>query len=597
MGDTQVLTAKQALRHGLSALLATATLLLLAPGGATAAQPPSHALPMVLALTAQVSAPAPLLPTDVPTDVDPLSPPSSSQAQPTVGGSARTSTGVATTAPAPSSSGSPAPASATAPRRSALELGGLVLLLVLVLAWLLVHAGTLRRMLHAWWSPRSLETTGFAAPAVAAPGPSVSVLVAARHEDDVLAETLHQLAASDHAALQVLAIVGDDDPATMAVALSAVTRHPGRVQVVVDHTVPRSKHAALDAGLVEATGEIVAVLDAEDDVHPHLVSAAVGHLVATGVGVLQTGVQQVTARRGWWAVRACLADHFVFRSELHALAAGGVLPVAGTGVFVRRALLEEVGGWRTSTLADADLAIRLQARGVVAAAAYDPVLAIREETPADVRALVRQRARRDQGSLQVLRHRAWRQLTTGSQRWLAARTLARPYVEAALAPVPIVLLVLWLLRVAPNAVNVLAPVVLALMLMRLLVEAAGLREMGRDHGLAIRPWHYALLMLSAAPYRLLLTVATARALVRELVRRRSWLPTEHSGAHRPANRRPTPQGGDLMDDLAALAGHGRDDLSPPEVIDLREPALDRAGEPGRPGSPVRSSTTASSDRQ
>ncbi|HEX8498505.1 MAG TPA: glycosyltransferase [Actinomycetales bacterium] len=577
-------------------------MLLLPVAPAVAAMRPAALAPPT-GVVAQAPEPTPLFPTDVPTDLDPLSPaavpPSSSAPAPTP--SSATPTPAPSTEPSAGTGSVPAPSTGASGRDDGDGRAGLVLMLLALVASTLVGARALRRMLHAWWSPQDLAATRFmAAPPGSSRAPRVSVLVPARHEEAVLAETLDRLAASDHRDLQVLVVVGDDDPATTAVARAAASRHRGRVQVVVDRTLPRSKQAALGAGLARATGEVVAVFDAEDDVHPQLVSAAVAHLAATGAGLLQTGVQQVTAERGWWALRACLGDHFRFRSELHALAGSQAVPPAGTGVFYQRTLLKEVRGWDADVMGDADMGLRLQARGALAAVAYEPALTTREETPAGVGAFVRQRTRRDQGALQVLRRRRSRELATGRQRRVARGALAAPFVDAVLAPVPLVVLVLALMSLAPAWVAALALVPLTLSALRLVVEDVGLRQMGREHGIPVGPRDHLVLALSAAPYRLLLVAAAARALGRELVGRRAWLATEHTGAHRPATPQPsvtqpsTPQpstpsvaGQQTAPDEPqapgrgrrfpfplARSGRGRDDAPPREgLIDLRDEIL------------------------
>ena len=65
--------------------------------------------------------------------------------------------------------------------------------------------------------------------------------------------------------------------------------------------------------------------------------------------------------------------------------------------------------------------------------AYEPRLATREETPATIERLVKQRTRWNQGFLQVLRKGDWRRLPTRRQRVLALFTLAFPFLQAACA--------------------------------------------------------------------------------------------------------------------------------------------------------------------
>ena len=82
-------------------------------------------------------------------------------------------------------------------------------------------------MLHAWRTPASLLATGFPT-SQTEPSHSFSLIVPARHEEAVLGATLERLAGSHHPHFEVLAVVGDDDPDTHAVAEQAAARHPDR---------------------------------------------------------------------------------------------------------------------------------------------------------------------------------------------------------------------------------------------------------------------------------------------------------------------------------------------------------------------------------
>jgi glycosyltransferase XagB len=66
----------------------------------------------------------------------------------------------------------------------------------------------------------------------------------------------------------------------------------------------------------------------------------------------------------------------------------------------------------------------------------------------------------------------------------------------------------------------------------LATEAAGLGEFCRSYGLRARLRDYLRLLLGALPYHLLLALAAARAVARELRGNRSWEKTAHVGAHR-----------------------------------------------------------------
>src|SRR5215204_2206197 len=135
---------------------------------------------------------------------------------------------------------------------------------------LVVAMTTLVWMLEAWRTPGSLDGTRFdegpvALPELAsAPGRlRFSLIVPARHEEAVLGSTLERLAATTHPNGEVIVVVGDDDPATAAIAEQAALAHPW-MRVVVDDSRQKNKPKALNAALPQCTGDVVGVFDAED---------------------------------------------------------------------------------------------------------------------------------------------------------------------------------------------------------------------------------------------------------------------------------------------------------------------------------------------
>ena len=304
-------------------------------------------------------------------------------------------------------------------------------LVILSLGLFTVSSTTLWWMLHAWRSPDALAATGFRRRAAGAPR-SFSLLLPARHEQDVLGDTIDALARLDHPEYEVIVIIGHDDPETEFVARQSAQRHPGIVKVVMDHNVPKNKPKALNTALPECRGDIVGVFDAEDEVHPGLLRLVEARFEESGADVVQAGVQLMNVQTSWWSLRNCLEYYFWFRSRLHFHAEKRFIPLGGNTVFIRTELLREVHGWDPDCLAeDCEIGVRLSTRGAVVAVAYDPQAVTREETPGSIRALVKQRTRWDQGFLQVLRKGEWRKLPSRRQRWLARYTLAMPMLQAA----------------------------------------------------------------------------------------------------------------------------------------------------------------------
>src|SRR5438445_12028436 len=91
--------------------------------------------------------------------------------------------------------------------------GGQTLISILIVLVSLFLSGvacfTLWWMLHAWRTPETLRATRFADP-VGDDGLRFSLLVPARHEQEVLEHTVKRLLESTHTDYEVLVIVGHD---------------------------------------------------------------------------------------------------------------------------------------------------------------------------------------------------------------------------------------------------------------------------------------------------------------------------------------------------------------------------------------------------
>jgi glycosyltransferase XagB len=388
---------------------------------------------------------------------------------------------------------------------------------------------TLTLMLFAWRDGGSVAETGFPA-SDDPPRHRFSLILPARHEEQVLPTTLGRLAEQRHPDYEVIVVVGDDDPGTERVARRAIDGNP-RFRVVVDTNPVKSKPRALNTALPYCAGDVVGVFDAEDQVAPGLLLAIDRRFQQTGADVVQGAVQLMNYTSNWYSVRNVLEYYFWFKSRLHFHAREGFIPLGGNTVFVGRRWLDASDGWDSDCLAeDCDLGARLSSLGARTVVAYSAELVTREETPATLRALLRQRTRWNQGFLQVLRKGTWRS-RSGASRALALYTLSFPVVQAMmglsfpfaiamvlLVKLPITLALLSFVPVAPMAAIVVA-------------ELIGLAHFCREFALRARPLDYLRLVVGSIPYQLLLCAAAARAAWRELRGINNWEKTAHVGAH------------------------------------------------------------------
>jgi len=418
-----------------------------------------------------------------------------------------------------------------------------VLLAVVSLVSLLLTvqaAHSLYLMIYTWDQPAA-EALARVPEVRVAPATSFTVIVPARHEEDVIQVTIDRAAYADYPVrlVQIIVVCSADDDGTIDRAAAAIgrLRAAGRdnVELVVFDDGPVNKPHGLNAALAHARHGVIAVFDAEDEIHPEILSIVNTIMVTERVRVVQAGVQLMNYDSNWYSVFNVLEYFFWFRSRLHYHARHGAIALGGNTVFFARDVLERVGGWDEANLTeDADIGLRICATGEPVRVVYDHRYVTREETPPTLRQFVRQRTRWSQGFMQTLRKGAWKRLPTRRQRLLAWYTLMFPHAQALLGLyLPVALLTAFVLR-APVPVAMLSWLPVLLIGAHFLTAAMGLYEFTGEHGLRASPFTVLVMALTWLPYQLVLAYAAIRALRRQLMGVGNWEKTAHVGAHRTA---------------------------------------------------------------
>jgi cellulose synthase/poly-beta-1,6-N-acetylglucosamine synthase-like glycosyltransferase len=399
-------------------------------------------------------------------------------------------------------------------------------------------AYTLYMMVYTWDQPAADEHAR-APSRFRAAERSFTVLLPARHEEEVIETTIERVVRSNYpsALLQVLVICSIDDPGTIARAREKVrqlgTQGMHNVDVLVFDDGPINKPHGLNFALPLAHNDVVCIFDAEDDIHPEILNVVNTLMLDEQVDVVQAGVQLMDYKSSWYSSLNVLEYFFWFRSRLHYQARYGSIPLGGTTVFFSRELLLRIGGWDESNLTeDADIGIRLCVEGEKVRVVYDDRYVTKEETPPTLRQFIRQRTRWSQGFMQTLSKGTWKQLPTRSQRLLALYTLAFPNLQAALGVYAIFSLATAVAAKAPVLIALLSYLPVLMLLAHFVTAIVGLYEFADAHGL--RPSRSTVVKMALAwfPYQLVLSYAALRALRRQALGVNNWEKTAHVGAHR-----------------------------------------------------------------
>ncbi len=282
----------------------------------------------------------------------------------------------------------------------AVYLAGLALLAVfgghrLLLVW------------RAWRAPRA--AAGACPPARPADDalPRVTVQLPLCNERAVARRVIEAAAAldwpRDRLELQVLDDSTDDTRARCA-ALVADLRARG-VDAHHLHRADRRgwKAGALEAGRALATGELIAVFDADFVPAPDFLRRTVGHFAAADVGLVQARWGHLNRDAGLLTeLQALLLDgHFAVEQAGRA-AAGACFNFNGTAGIWRARAIADAGGWHADTLTeDLDLSYRAALAGWRFVYAGDVVAPA--ELPADILAFKSQQHRWAKGSIECAR--------------------------------------------------------------------------------------------------------------------------------------------------------------------------------------------------
>jgi cellulose synthase/poly-beta-1,6-N-acetylglucosamine synthase-like glycosyltransferase len=163
------------------------------------------------------------------------------------------------------------------------------------------------------------------------------------------------------------------------------------------------KAGALAEGLTRASGELLAVFDADFVPAPDFLARVVPQFVDPGVGVVQARWEHLNRDSSLLTrAQAILLDgHFVIEQAARA-AAGCFFNFNGTAGIWRRQAIVEAGGWSQDTLTeDLDLSYRAQLAGW--RFRFLSEVTVPAELPVDVHAFKRQQFRWAKGSIQTAR--------------------------------------------------------------------------------------------------------------------------------------------------------------------------------------------------
>jgi cellulose synthase/poly-beta-1,6-N-acetylglucosamine synthase-like glycosyltransferase len=363
-----------------------------------------------------------------------------------------------------------------------------------------------------------------------------TILLPARHEQAVIAQTIRSIAAANYPAhlLQILTICEDKDIETINAAKNAIIHdNLTNAQVLTFNDGPINKPHALNKGLLAARHNIVVIFDAEDEVHPDIFNVANTLYIEKNPDIIQAGVQLMNYNSRWFSAHNVLEYFFWFKSRMHYHTRVGMVPLGGNTVFFKTRQLQEVKGWNEDCLTeDAEIGIRMSVKGAKIISTYDPTHITKEETPASINQFIKQRTRWNQGFIQVLRLGYWRDYNSLFKRLFCLYTLSFPLVQAVLLLLTPFILAFGIYSKLPIVISLLSFIPILVICIQYVINAVGIRELIKEQRLAYHRSVYLRMLITLLPYQLMLGIGAIRATFRELRGVNNWEKTVHVGLHR-----------------------------------------------------------------
>lgn len=386
--------------------------------------------------------------------------------------------------------------------------------------------------LYAWNDPQASKPDTMTEP----PQTSFTAILPARHEQEVIADTIRAISQIDYPRqlTQTIIVCRNDDLETIAATQKTLNslQRPD-IQLITFSDYPINKPHGLNVALPHARNDVVVIFDAEDEPHSQIYQMANHIFASQPTDILQAGVQLVNYQTYWFSPLNVLEYYFWFKSILHVFAKWGVIPLGGNTVFFRREVLERLGGWDEQCLTeDADIGIRASSIGAITRVYYHEKYATREETPHTIKDFIKQRSRWNQGYIQILLRSRWLQLPGLHRKIIALALLATPiYLAISLIYLPVAFSAIFFLKLSAGLT------LFTLLPTYILIAISLLSIWGLFHftnSFQLRR-HYAVIFiipLLIIPYQTLLGYCALRGVLRAFLKATTWEKTTHTNLHR-----------------------------------------------------------------
>ena len=261
--------------------------------------------------------------------------------------------------------------------------------------------------------------------------PTFSIVVPVRDEERVVDRLLKALFKLDYPPERREIVVVEDGSVdkTPRICKEYAENHLDCVKFV-RQSVSNGKPSALNCALKHARGEIVAVFDADNVPEQDVLLRAAGYFEDSSIAAVQGTPCAINANENMLTKFVSYEEAVRFQAYYQGKDALGLfVPLTGSCQFIRRTVLDKVGGWNEESLSeDMEMSAKLTQKGYNVK--YAPDIRSWQEYPANLAQLIKQRARWFRGCMEVAL-KYGRLITNPNRRSIDAEiTLMGPYILA-----------------------------------------------------------------------------------------------------------------------------------------------------------------------
>lgn len=194
--------------------------------------------------------------------------------------------------------------------------------------------------------------------------PFVTVMIPSHNEEGVIEKTVENILAMDYEKFEVIVIDDRSDDNTASVVKGLEDKYEKVKALIRNKNAFPGKSAVLNDALKLAKGEAVLVFDADARVAPSFLSELVPNLEPEDVGAAQA--RKVIINKDFNLLTRCQNNEYTLDShfQLGRDSVKGAVELRGNGELIKRAALDDIGGWNEATITDdLDMSTQLHIKG------------------------------------------------------------------------------------------------------------------------------------------------------------------------------------------------------------------------------------------